>query len=289
MFTIVILSFHSQHLVEKTVKSLDRKIPIIIIENSQNSNLKKKLETEYQNVKIIIPTENLGFSKGMNLGIKESKTEYVFLNPADVLLPNNCINSLIDCLKTFNDFAMLAPTYKDETIYKNYEIFSKKEKVNGDSARKYGIKEVDFIDGTFIVKKSQFEKIGLMDENIFIYFETMDLCKRTAKAKKKMFVCDNIKFEHLGGQSHDPNFDFEATLSRNWHYNWSKFYYFKKNFGYFFGLRKIFPNFLRSLKGLIISKILNKKPEFAFYRKELSGIISSIFNKPSNYRPFENE
>ena len=43
-----------------------------------------------------------------------------------------------------------------------------------------------------------------------------------------MYVCEKIKFEHLGGQSQEPRFNFEATLSRNWHYCWSKFYYYKK-------------------------------------------------------------
>ena len=67
-----------------------------------------------------------------------------------------------------------------------------------------------------------------MDENFFLYFETMDMCRKFKKENKKMFIIENIKFDHFGGASHEKKYDFQASLSRNWHYNWSKFYYFSK-------------------------------------------------------------
>ena len=87
MFTILIMSFHSRHLISNLVKSIDKNIPIVIVENSLDQKLKIELENNYQNVKVIIPNENLGFAKGANLGIREIKAEYIFINPADVFLP----------------------------------------------------------------------------------------------------------------------------------------------------------------------------------------------------------
>ena len=292
MFTIVFLSFHSEKHIKRLVLDIDKKYPIIIIENSLNMKLKHELEEKYNNVKVIVPAKNIGISAGYNLGIKESKTNYVIINSADINFSKQCLEDLEECANKVKDFAVLSPTYDDESIYKNYEIWDSKKKnknLLGEIFKKYKIKEVDFIDNNFIINKRNFQNSSLFDENIFMYYETMDFCKRASLAGKKIYVCEKVKFTHFGSQSIDSKFSHKLSLNRSWHYNWSKFYYFKKNFGYFFGLRKIFPNFLRSLKGLIISKILNKKPEFAFYRKELSGIISSIFNKPSNYRPFENE
>ena len=92
------MSFHSSHLVCDLVKSIDKKIPIVILENSQNYDLKKKLEKEHENVKVIIPNENLGFAKGANFAIRQIKSEYIFLNPSDVFLPKKCINELIECI-----------------------------------------------------------------------------------------------------------------------------------------------------------------------------------------------
>ncbi len=287
MFTIVVLSFYSKHLIEKLVEKIDKKIPIIIIENSRDEDFKNEIEFKYKNVRVLIPKENLGFSKGMNLGIQEAKTNYVFLNPADVLLPKKCLDDLTECIEKFNNFAMLAPTYKDESIYKNYELYSEKPKINNDISSKFGIKEVDIIDGTFIIKKSEFENIGLMDENIFIYFETWDLSKRTALANKKMYVCEKIKFEHLGGQSHDPKYNYKATLSRNWHYCWSKFYYFRKYSNYFYALKKTLPIFFKAIIKCVKFKLLNNNEEYKIHLAEVKGLMSAYLLKKSTYRPYE--
>ena len=292
MFTIVFLSFHSELHIKRLVFDIKKKYPIIVIENSLNVKLKKELEEKFDNVKVIIPPKNIGISAGYNLGIKESKTNLVFLNPADIVISNKCLENLEECISKIKDFALLAPTYDDESVYKNYEIFDQK-KINtsfeNEIFEKYQVNEVDFIDNDFILNKKHFENIGFFDENIFLYYETMDLCKKARLANKKIYVCNKIKFSHYGSQSVSSNFSHKIALSRSWHYNWSKFYYFKKHFGYFFALRKIFPNFLRTLKRLLISKIYNKKIEYSLRKAELSGIMTSVFNKPSDYRPFEIE
>ena len=291
MFTIVFLSLHSEAHIKRLVSNIEKKYPIIVIENSLNHTLKNELEEKNENVKVIIPPKNLGLTSGFNLGIKESKTDFVFLNAADIALSTKCLTDLEECVLNIDDFAILGPTYDNEKIYKNYEIWDKKKlnmNLNGQIFEKYKIKEVDFIDNDFIINKKSFEDIGLFDENIFLYFETMDLCKKARNANKKIYVCKKIKFTHYGSQSVDSRFSKQYILSRTWHYNWSKFYYFKKNFGYFFGLKKIFPNFVRSIKNMLITKIYRKK-EYHHHKAEFLGIISSVFNRPSSYRPFDED
>ena len=78
MLTVVMPSFHSSHLIEERIKEIDIEIPIVIIENSRNYELKKKIEDKYKNTQIIIPNENLGFGRASNLGLKLSKTQMVF-------------------------------------------------------------------------------------------------------------------------------------------------------------------------------------------------------------------
>ena len=129
-FTIVIVSFKSFHLVEKHIKNIDQKNKIIVIENSQNTKLKKELEEKYHNVKVIIPPNNIGFCSGYNLGIKESKTDYVFLNPSDIELSNQCLTDLEECVTKIKD---LPDAFKNLEVPKYLqlnpeEINNKKEK-----------------------------------------------------------------------------------------------------------------------------------------------------------------
>ena len=292
MFTLVFLSFHSETHIKRLLSVIEKKYPIIVIENSLNSELKNELEKKYANVRVIIPSKNIGISAGYNLGIKESKTNLVKLTSADTNFTNKSLQDLEDCVSKIKNFAMIAPTYDDETIYKNYRIWNS-EKLSTQPTdkifKKYNVEEVDFIENDFIINKSSFSDIGYFDENIFMYYETMDLCKKARAANKKIYVCKKIKFTHYGAQSTNPKFSHQYSLNRSWHYNWSKFYYFKKNFGYFFALRKILPNFSRCIKKMIICKIYRKQKEYVSRKNELFGILASILNKPSNYRPFDNE
>ena len=258
MLTLAFLSHHSKHLINKLVDEIinyDLGVKILIIENSIDHQLKYELESKYKKqVKVYLPNENLGFSKGMNKAIELSDDQFVFLNPADVILSHTCIQNLLNCLNNFKDFTLLAPTYKDEKIYKNYEefLFSKERETHQFEIENFHLKEVDWIDGTFIVNKEKIENNKIMDENIFIYFETMDMCLNFKKKNQKMFVVENIKFEHIGGSSHERKFNFEAKLSRNWHYNWSKFYYFKKNFSYLYALKKFSTVLFKNFKTFIL-------------------------------------
>ena len=126
-----------------------------------------------------------------------------------------------------------------------------------------------------------------MDENIFIYFETMDMCARFKKDNMKMYICEKIKFEHFGSQSHDIFYDHEAKLSRNWHYNWSKFYFFKKHYNYFYALKKILPNLLRAIKSYfrnIFSSSEENRNKKILASYELKGIFAAIMLKKSEFR-----
>ena len=293
MLTIAFLSHHSKHLITKLVDEIinyDLGVKILIIENSIDHQLKYELESKYKKqVKVFLPNENLGFSKGMNKAIELSDDQFVFLNPADVILSHKCIQNLLNCLNNFKDFTLLAPTYKEEKIYKNYEefLFSKERETHQLEIENFSLKEVDWIDGTFIVNKEKIENNKIMDENIFIYFETMDMCLNFKKKNQKMFVVENIKFEHIGGSSHERKFNFEAKLSRNWHYNWSKFYYFKKNFSYLYALKKFSTVLFKNTLKLLYYFMTRNKENYLLKKAEINGSMHSILLNKSNYRPYK--
>jgi len=293
MLTLAFLSHHSKHLITKLVDEIinyDLGVKILIIENSIDHQLKYELESKYKKqVKVYLPNENLGFSKGMNKAIELSDDQFVFLNPADVILSHTCIQNLLNCLNNFKDFTLLAPTYKDEKIYKNYEefLFSKERETHQLEIENFNLKEVDWIDGTFIVNKEKIENNKIMDENIFIYFETMDMCLNFKKKNQKMFVVENIKFEHIGGSSHERKFNFEAKLSRNWHYNWSKFYYFKKNFSYLYALKKFSTVLFKNALKLLYYFMTRNKENYLLKKAEINGSMHSILLNKSNYRPYK--
>ena len=284
-YSVVIVSYHSFHLIENLIKSFDQSFNIIVIENSRDFELKKKIEKKYSNVNIVIPETNIGFGPGINLGLKLSKNQFVLCLVADVEISKEAVNDLSKCLDDFKNFAIISPTFFNENNYKNYEIYSEKKESMELNLNKYGLKEVDKVDGAaFIVNKSKLENIGYMDEKFFFYFEQEDLCLRINKNKEKIYVCDKIKFSHKGLASSHSSVIKKVQLIRNWHYSWGKFYFYKKHYGYYVGFRKTLPNFIRSLRLVIINYLKHKPEEVLLHKAILKGLINSYLLKKSFYR-----
>ena len=282
--TLVFSSYQSGALLKKVIKKLPSSYKILVIENSLNKKIKKILEKSFKNVEVIIPKENLGLARSYNLGIKKAKTKYVFLNNPDLEIKNDSIKKLIKCAESIKKFGIISPTYRNEKIFKNYEILKYREKNNSPLFKKFGVMEVDIIDNSFIVNRKNIKKF-LFDERYFLYFETFDFCKNLKKEGEKLFVCNKIKYHHYGSSSVDRKFDTIVKLTRAFHYNWSKFYYFKKHYNYLFALKKIVPNFFNSLKKILFSILKLDKKNLMIGLVELYGILTAILLLNSFYRP----
>ena len=283
-FTTVIVSFKSFHLVENHIKNISKENKIIIIENSLDKNLKINIEKNYPNVTVIIPETNLGYGKALNLGIEKSSTKFVFCMVADIDISKDCFLNIGNILNNFDDFSLIAPTYFDESIYKNYTLKTKESK--NFKILQFLIKEVDEIDGAImIINKEKFFTKHILDEKIFLYFENTDLCLRLRKNNQKIYVVDNLKFKHLGRQSSHPKYYKEIMISRNWHYCWSKFYFYRKHYNYFYAFIKTLPNLIRGFRYYFFYKFKNDDYNIKLHKAELSGLFNAYMLKKSHFRP----
>lgn len=283
--TIVIVTYKSNHLIQNLVKSIPKNFKILIIENSLDKNLKNSLEKEFKNTEVLIPKENLGFTGAVNYGVKIAKTNFVLCLVADVIFDHKSFTEIEKICNSLEDFAIIAPTFNDERTFKNY-IENNKSKSKIFNLNEKKVLEVKEVDGAaFVVNKKKFIN-DVMDENIFMYFDSTDMCLNTLRRGEKIYVILNIKFDHLGLQSSEKKYSEEIIKNRNWHYCWSKFYFYRKNYSYLIALSKIFPNFLRSIFKILKSLILKKDEHF--YENalaELKGIVNSVLKKKSDYRP----
>ncbi len=255
------------------------------MENSGSLLTKKKFQNKFKNTKVIIPQENLGYAKAFNKALKECKNQIVLTLTPDVLINKKLIKNLEKIIKRFKDFYLIAPEYKNQKIYKNYEPFSK-NKTTFNKINNFVIQNVKELDWCFcILNKRKFRNSKVLDENYFMYFETTDLCKNLVKKNRNLYVIKNLKFEHKGTSSSNKIFKEEILYNRNWHFSWSKFYFFKKNYNYFYALRKVLPNIFQGLYGMIFSLLKVNFLEVKLHIASLSGLINSIFLKRSSFRP----
>ena len=90
--SIVIVTFRSDMIIHECIRSIDKDIKIIIVENSNNTQFKEELETKYNNVSCILSSDNLGMGAGNNIGIKNAETDFVLILNPDVILELSLIH-----------------------------------------------------------------------------------------------------------------------------------------------------------------------------------------------------
>ena len=272
--TVIITSFHSSDKIFSCIESIEKSIKIIVIENSNDEKLKEEIHSKYQNVECILSKENLGYGAGNNLGLSRVETSYALIVNPDVTLNNDAVNKFFLSINNLGDFGIIAPISQNEK-YNNFDINEDKE-----------IKEVDNVKGfAMFLNMKNLKQINFFDENFFLYFEEIDLCRRLKKNNLKIFIDPTIKVSHLGGTSHNSKIEKPMELSRNWHWMWSTFYFHKKHYGYLTAIIKILPKLSSSLIRFIIFLITFQKYKSEIYKHRLSGIINSVLLKKSWYRP----
>jgi len=279
--SIVIVTLRSEKVIDKCIKSINKSLPIIVVENSNNLEFKNYLEKNYKNVECILTQKNLGTGSGYNIGIKHSKTEYVYVINPDIVLDDEALNEIYTASVKLKDFTILSPISSD-LEFPNYSNNKIKNNLK-DESKPF---EVDYVDGfSILINKKNFKDKNYFDEDFFMYLENDDLCRRVKNNGGSIYIVPKAKIYHLGGGAVDPEFSREVELSRNWHWMWSTFNYNKKYRGFFVSLIIVFPKLVSSIiKTLIYFLIFNKDKKQIYYQR-FSGLINAILGKKSWYRP----
>ena len=183
---------------------------------------------------------NSGFSGGNNLGIRYA----LQLGAAWILLLNN--DSIVECdsLERLVDGAERSGAQLAGCTVYEYADASKAWYLGGKfnwwgdkdlrhlprrATQAEGAIETDWITGCcMLIKREVFERIGLLDENSFLYFEDADFCRRAASAGFRRVLLLGSKIYHKAGRSvgREPALAcYHATRSRVYfhrkHYSFS--------------------------------------------------------------------
>jgi GT2 family glycosyltransferase len=204
-------------------------------------------------------------------------TEYFLISNPDITgIDELSINNFLKAARQLkNKFSTLGPRFI------NANPKSLKQSIDNNT-----ITEMKFISGAcMFFNKNNFDNLNGFDENIFLYFEETDLYFRCHKANLGIYLIDEAQFKHFGSSAINTKYKNEITINRNWHFCWSKFYYYKKNYGYFYGLKKTVPNLLRAIKKYLTLSLKGEKKEALKHKAEIGGLITSYLLKKSYLRP----
>ena len=269
--TFIIVTFKSEHIIYDCIESLPVNSNIIIVENSNNQELKEDLKKKYPKIKVVVQ-ENVGMGAANNRGNKLCKTDYAFIINPDVKFYKDTLDELISFSLSTNNYSILAPI-SDDLDYPNYKI-KKKDIINSE----LDFLSVDTVDGfAMLINKDKFKDNIYFDENFFLYLENDDLCLKKKKENTNIYVVKKAKINHLGGKSPSIVYQKEIEYSRNWHWMWSKFY--------LNAFLITFPKLITSVIKFIFYFILVNEYKKKIYIMRFLGLFNSMIGKKSFYRP----
>ena len=269
--TIIIISYKSKKKIQNFLKNLSSKNKIIIIENSVN----KINKNDFQNKDIeIFFVDNIGYASSINFARNKIDTKYFMIfNPDIENIDDSKLKIFYEIAKNLNDnFACLGPRY--------INISSKTLKQSNEN------KELDTLPSisgaSMFFNKDNFDLIGGFDENFFLYFEETDYCYRAKKKNLNSYQINTIKVKHYSGTSVEITSKEDQINLKNlhaWHFIWSKFYFYKKHYGYLISIVYFLPVLIRTKFKIYyydFFKDLEKKDK---YLNRFDGLITSIKGK----------
>ena len=275
--TVVLLSHKSKKLITRFVKEIYNKFEIIIIDNSNDKELEKEIVQNYSNITLKF-VENNGYGAAINYASKLIKTNYFLISNPDIegMNEKNILEFLTSAKILDDKFSSLGPRYINANT---------KSCIQSDPTVE--IAEMKFISGAcMFFKKEIFDSLNGFDEKFFLYFEESDFCLRAHKINKN-YQINRIKVKHYTGTSVQVESNEEKRKLQklyNWHFIWSKFYYYKKNYGFFYSLIYFFPIIIRTVFKIIFYMIFKNLEKKENYTVRLNGLIRSIRGLSSNKR-----
>ena len=291
--TIVIVTFQTpEEIILDCLRSINKDIKIIIVENSKNFLHQKLVNSEFSNVKIVCTGENLGYGKGNNFGLKLVQTDYALILNPDVICAKDLFDKIPVEVNKINDFAIIGFQYSFDRIFMPAGFFDEKKnsqfKENFTNNKIAPIANVEWVTGcSMLINLKEFEDREIFDKNFFLYFEEFDLCKSLINLGKNIFTAQELKIHHLGFKSSinkDEQNSSNMIKLKDWHYMWSSFYFYKKNYSYIYAFRKLFGKFISSLIKIIFYSIIFKRDNRDKYLYRFLGLLNSMLGKPANYR-----
>ena len=188
--------------IKSTMNFSNLDLEVIVVDNASEESPQEAL-SEYPWVKFVQSKYNLGFAGGNNLGALDSSGDYLFFVNNDTDLNLLELEELIDQYEANPEFGLLTPVILNEDTSIQYAGYTELNTLTGrnrlidtiDSS--IGIKETSYPHGAaMLISRENLQKVGLMSENYFLYYEELDWGNRIRNAGLKIGVCVSSRITH---------------------------------------------------------------------------------------------
>jgi len=262
--SVIIVSFNTRGLLRNCLESLQQHgghLQVIVVDNHSTDASVEMVRDEYPEVRLIANSENTGFAKANNQGIREAQGKFVLLLNSDTVVRPGALPAMANFLKTqpnaggvtgrvlnADGSRQACVSCRPGPAMLLFRLSGLSHLVRGDRGRRrlrrylgwllgstvrsyldpYGVEdsalEVENISAaSLMLRREAIADVGLLDENFFMYFEDIDYCMRLQGAGWKLYYLPAGEIVHLVGQSSGGRMRNYSTHSYR-----SLFYFYRK-------------------------------------------------------------
>ena len=228
--SIIIVNYNVKYFLEQCLHSVYQAIKnveaeIFVVDNNSVDGSCAMVHEKFPNLTFIENKENVGFSKANNQAIRQSIGEYVLLLNPDTVVEEDTFDKVVAFMDEHLDAGGLGVKMIDgkgvflpeskrglpTPMVSFYKIFGL-SKLFPKSKRfaKYHLgylsnddtHEIEVLAGAFmLMRKEALEKVGLLDEDFFMYGEDIDLSYRIVLGGYKNYYYPGTTIIHYKGES----------------------------------------------------------------------------------------
>ena len=240
--SIVILNYKSKGLVRQCVKTIALLPPavrheVIVVDNGSDDGVGEMLARRHPDVRFVQTGANLGYAAGNNAGIRAAKGRYVVIMNPDITVRPGAVDALVAFMDANPDVGMAGPKLVrpdgsiDEScfrfpspaipLYRRTPLgitgrgrAAVADYVMADFGRDE-TRDVDWLLGAVVIaRRSAIEKVGMLDEGYFLYFEDTDWCRRFWEAGERVVFFHDATMVHYHERLSAHGRWFMAPLSK---------------------------------------------------------------------------
>ncbi len=222
ILSVIIVSYNTKDFLKRCMDSVFSErgiesLEIIVIDNNSTDGTKEMLSGHSEFI-TVFNKENVGFAKAVNQGIKKSSGDYLLLLNSDIVVKQQSFKKMISFAKEHSEAGIIggcllnldnspqASVYHFPTIGRAIKEYWFRQKGTFEKyiplIKKGNSTSVEVVTGAvMLIPRKIIEKIGLLDERYFMYFEDLDYCRRVNKAGYKIYYLPEAEFIHAHGAS----------------------------------------------------------------------------------------
>lgn len=223
--SIIILNYKTRGLLKECLRAIRNARPqlaveVIAVDNDSEDGTPEAVRREFPEVRVIESDINRGYAGGNNLGLKVATGRYLMIMNPDIIVFPGALETLVKYLDEHSDVGLVGPRLSNpdgtlqHSCYRFHTPWTPLLRRTPIGALGFARRALDrflmededhskpmdvdwLLGGAIVARRTAVDRVGLLDERFFMYFDDVDWCRRFWEAGFRVVYVPNAYMVHF--------------------------------------------------------------------------------------------